>query len=311
MDRSSYFIPSKALFGSYPNQDSVNELESIGVRYFINLTRSSEALILYNLSDKSQRIDYPIIDRKVPSNKLSFSKFVIMIANIILKLNHNEKIYIHCKGGHGRSGVLVACLLCYMYNIEPNEALLRTTEYHSQRKEMRSLWRTIGSPQTIQQKNFVIRLFEPLFFYKAYKTGPTTGFSNFSTHSIYLKEFNIIFPSTEAAFNAFKDPDNKEYIEQLKNTKTPFSVKDLGKKCNLRTDWYERREEFMTIVINSKLNQHEDFKENLKNSFLRKIIHHTQKDKFWGDGPDGSGKNILGKILMKCRYNLIKNIEIP
>ena len=114
MERSSYFIPSKALFGSYPNQESVNELESIGVRYFINLTRSSEALILYNLSDKSQRIDYPIIDRKVPSNKLSFSKFVIMIANIILKLNHNEKIYIHCKGGHGRSGVRSMFIMLYV-----------------------------------------------------------------------------------------------------------------------------------------------------------------------------------------------------
>lgn len=310
MDRSSYFIPSKALFGSYPNQDSVNELESIGVTYFINLTEPSEALKIYDISEKSTRIDYPIIDRKIPSNKLSFSKFVIKIANIILKLTGNQKIYIHCKGGHGRSGVLVACLLCYIYNLDPHEALLRTTEYHSQRKEMRSLWRTIGSPQTIQQKNFVTRLFESIRFYKAYKNGPTSGFSNFSTHTVYLQIFDTTFPSSEAAFNSFKDPENKLYIEKLKETKTPFAAKDLGKKCNLRVDWYERREEFMTIVINSKLKQHKDFEENLKNSLLKRIIYHTKKDKFWGDGPDGNGKNILGKILMKCRNNLIKNIEI-
>jgi hypothetical protein len=35
MERSSYFIKDKALFGSYPTQESVEELEKEGVRYFI------------------------------------------------------------------------------------------------------------------------------------------------------------------------------------------------------------------------------------------------------------------------------------
>ena len=33
MDRSSYFIKDKALFGSYPTQSAIQELENEGVRY--------------------------------------------------------------------------------------------------------------------------------------------------------------------------------------------------------------------------------------------------------------------------------------
>ena len=37
-----YFIKNKALFGSFPTQTTVKELESEGVRYFINLTNTHE-----------------------------------------------------------------------------------------------------------------------------------------------------------------------------------------------------------------------------------------------------------------------------
>ena len=30
-----------------------------------------------------------------------------------MSLVNNEKIYIHCKGGHGRAGLVVSCILCY------------------------------------------------------------------------------------------------------------------------------------------------------------------------------------------------------
>lgn len=33
----------------------------------------------------------------------------------------------------------------------------------------------------------------------------------------------------------------------------------------------------------------------------RELIEHTEKDRYWGDGGDGSGKNRLGFLLMKLR----------
>ena len=38
MDNASFFIKNRALFGSFPTQESVEELEKNGVKYFINLT---------------------------------------------------------------------------------------------------------------------------------------------------------------------------------------------------------------------------------------------------------------------------------
>ena len=37
MNNSSFFIKDRALFGSFPSQDSVSELETLGVRYFVDL----------------------------------------------------------------------------------------------------------------------------------------------------------------------------------------------------------------------------------------------------------------------------------
>jgi hypothetical protein len=45
MERCSYFIENKALFGSYPNQETVKYLESIGVVCFVDLTNKDETNI--------------------------------------------------------------------------------------------------------------------------------------------------------------------------------------------------------------------------------------------------------------------------
>jgi predicted NAD-dependent protein-ADP-ribosyltransferase YbiA (DUF1768 family) len=34
------------------------------------------------------------------------------------------------------------------------------------------------------------------------------------------------------------------------------------------------------------------------------IVEHSQKDRYWGDAGDGSGENMLGKILMEVREEL-------
>ncbi len=35
-----------------------------------------------------------------------------------------------------------------------------------------------------------------------------------------------------------------------------------------------------------------------------KIVEHTENDRYWGDGGDGSGQNRLGQILMRVRAEL-------
>jgi predicted NAD-dependent protein-ADP-ribosyltransferase YbiA (DUF1768 family) len=35
-----------------------------------------------------------------------------------------------------------------------------------------------------------------------------------------------------------------------------------------------------------------------------RIVEHTERDDFWGDGGDGSGANMLGRLLMELRDEL-------
>ena len=75
MDKASYFVDNKALFGGYPTQKEVEEYENNGVRYFINLTEDGEKGIEPYIT-KYVYIHYPIKDRKAPKDWKSFSEFI-------------------------------------------------------------------------------------------------------------------------------------------------------------------------------------------------------------------------------------------
>ena len=47
-------------------------------------------------------------------------------------------VYIHCWGGHGRTGILIAILLAMLYEIDVEKALELTEAYHSKRIIQRS-----------------------------------------------------------------------------------------------------------------------------------------------------------------------------
>jgi hypothetical protein len=154
MNKTSFFIDDKAIFGGHPSQDFVEELEQIGVRHFIDLTHQDESNIK-PYSTKYNRIHYPIRDLSVPNDFLSFTKFIYQICEAINLLHQGEKVYVHCKGGHGRSGIVVACIVHELIFKDVEKALDHTSLCHSKRLEMREKWRVIGSPQTEDQRQFV------------------------------------------------------------------------------------------------------------------------------------------------------------
>lgn len=304
MDRSSYFIKDKALFGSYPTQNAITELENEGVKYFVDLTFQHEKKII-PYKTKYNYISFPIKDRSYPENSIEFSKFIHNLTEIILSLKNNDKIYIHCKGGHGRSGVVVAILVCKIFNFTPEQALEHTTKSHNNREIMRDKWRKIGSPQTYQQKNFVYTFCKPLYFYKATKAGQTAGFSNFSQHSVNIPNKGL-FPTSEAAFQSFKS-DNIEYINKQINAISPNSSRILGNKVIVDKHWWDKAPELLFQILKLKFDQHNELVENLLKSGISPIIYHTKTDNILGDGY-GIGENILGKCLVKLRSHYLSKI---
>tara|TARA_B100000401_G_scaffold92330_1_gene59032 strand:+ start:8293 stop:9222 length:930 start_codon:yes stop_codon:yes gene_type:complete len=302
MNYCSFFIKDKALFGSYPNKESFQQLYDNNIRYFVDLTNVKERKDLYDYkSNEITYYNYQINDKKYPENIITFIKFIIQISETIKNLKNNEKIYIHCKGGHGRSGILVACLLCYIYNIKPQEALDKTTKYHSDRLIMRDRWRKIGSPQTYHQKSFVVKLFKNLYFFKAFKKGKTMGFSNFSFHDIYDSKLNVKCSNSECLFHIYKYPDDKKHIDKMLDLHNPLKCKIYADKLDGSTDWDNKKLDIMKYILQLKIQQHSDIKENLMNTGLRNIIYTNKLDSFWGVGVDNKGYNHLGKLWTEIR----------
>jgi predicted NAD-dependent protein-ADP-ribosyltransferase YbiA (DUF1768 family) len=300
MDKASYFIENKALFGGYPTQTEVEEYEDNGVRYFINLTEEGEKGI-EPYTTKYVYIHYPIKDRKVPIDWISFSEFIIRISEIIKTLN-GEKVFLSCKGGHGRSGIVVACLLCYIYEIEPNESIEKTSNYHNMRKNMRDKWRKIGSPQTMYQKKFIAKFFNPLHIYSNNNNYFSYGFSNESDLPVNIPELGI-FPTAISAYYALKNPFNNNYIKSLEKSTEYSDIENIFENEPTNEDWENNKEIYMYKVLSHKFNQHPHIKQYLINTGLRPIIFYS-KDLYLGKSLDGLGKNMLGVIIMKIRRNI-------
>ncbi len=60
----------------------------------------------------------------------------------------------------------------------------------------------------------------------------------------------------------------------------------------------------MEDIFRAKLAQHQDIADILRLSGTRGL-HKVWDDAYWGTGKDGSGQNVMGKIWMKLRDELL------
>jgi ribA/ribD-fused uncharacterized protein len=125
-------------------------------------------------------------------------------------------------------------------------------------------------------------------------------FSNFSRHPVRLK--GKVWPTSEHYFQAQKFVGTK-YEEQVRKTNNPAEAARMGRdrKLPLRKDWESVKVQVMYDVCYAKFTQHKALKETLLSTGDEKLVEHTENDNFWGDGGDGSGKNMLGIVLMNVR----------
>lgn len=72
-----------------------------------------------------------------------------------------------------------------------------------------------------------------------------------------------------------------------------------------RKDWEKVKVEVMKSFLIQKF-ENPDLKKILLDTGDAELIEHTTRDSYWADGGDGSGKNMLGKLLMEVRTELKK-----
>jgi ribA/ribD-fused uncharacterized protein len=76
------------------------------------------------------------------------------------------------------------------------------------------------------------------------------------------------------------------------------------RKRPLRADWEGVKDDVMRAAVLAKFTQYPDLQAQLLLTGDAELVEHTANDSYWGDGGDGSGKNILGRILMETRAKL-------
>lgn len=125
--------------------------------------------------------------------------------------------------------------------------------------------------------------------------------NNFSAHAIEFR--GLLYPTSEHAYQAAKcgDPQGRE---EIRHARSPLQAKVLANetyKAARDPDWASKKVTVLEEILRAKIAQHPEAKEALQKSGREEIVEDSPTDYFWGEGADGSGQNMLGKLWMKLR----------
>lgn len=132
---------------------------------------------------------------------------------------------------------------------------------------------------------------------------------NFSKHPVKIKfDFGageVEVKTSEAYFQAAKffktDPN---WATKILEETNPANTKRMGnsREHEIDPDWQNGMSvQRMLEVLFAKYRQHQEVRDALILTEDKMIIERADWDSVWGDGPDGNGKNYLGKCWMFIR----------
>jgi len=78
-----------------------------------------------------------------------------------------------------------------------------------------------------------------------------------------------------------------------------------------RRDWDTVKIGVMRDILRAKTIQHEYVRRKLLATGERTLIENSWRDNFWGWGPYREGQNMLGKLWMEIRAELLASTTIP
>ena len=132
--------------------------------------------------------------------------------------------------------------------------------------------------------------------------------SNFANYPIVIGKKR--WPTSEHYFQAQKFRDRKDQ-EDIRKANSPMLAARRGRdrKRKLRRDWESVKVNVMREAVFAKFTQHPHLRELLMSTGDATIVEHTDNDDYWGDGGDGRGRNMLGRILMDVRRALCNGAQ--
>lgn len=94
--------------------------------------------------------------------------------------------------------------------------------------------------------------------------------------------------------------------EEIRLTASPMVAARMGRSREhpIRPNWTEIRLDVMREAVMAKFEQNADLRARLLSTGNAMLVEHSVRDRFYGDGGDGTGANWLGRILMETRDKL-------
>jgi hypothetical protein len=151
-----WVLPGRVLAGEHPAGDDVAatrarlaRLHEAGIDTFVDLTEKGEMPSYRHLLPRgTQYLHSAIVDTRVPNN---ISQTRELLADIQTALDGGRGVYIHCRAGIGRTGLIVGCFLA---NREANgAAAIKTLNRLWRQSERAGTWPTV--PQTPEQADYI------------------------------------------------------------------------------------------------------------------------------------------------------------
>jgi len=161
---TTYWVTERFLAGAHPGGDNQEETRGrmqqyleAGITIFVDLTEADEeggydSILLEEAAKNNVEVHYkrcPIPDFETPSH--AQMKEILDTIDSVAASSANDKVYVHCWGGIGRTGTVVGCYLRRHGNTG-QEAVDETNRlFQSTRRGLGGL----TSPDTTEQREFI------------------------------------------------------------------------------------------------------------------------------------------------------------
>jgi hypothetical protein len=151
-----WVLPGRVLAGEHPygndDADTVRRLDQLrvaGINYFIDLTEEDEMPNYHKLlPQQSHYLRSPIRDTEVPAEVVQMQE---LQSRIRTALTLDRHIYIHCRAGIGRTGLVIGCYLAEE-GLDGPSALIELNRLWRQSERAKS-WPVV--PQTDEQADYI------------------------------------------------------------------------------------------------------------------------------------------------------------
>jgi hypothetical protein len=158
LSNSYWVLPGRLLAGEHPfgedpvaAQNRFASLREAGIDYFIDLTEVGERPNYHRLLHRqADYVRFPIADSEVPKEAQQMQRIQTSMREALAR---QRNIYVHCRAGIGRTGMVVGCYLADE-GLGGKEAL----------KQLNKLWRQSARaqswpkvPQTAAQADYIWR----------------------------------------------------------------------------------------------------------------------------------------------------------